>query len=162
MSEDIKKLDILINKLEIEELIDRLFKYKNEDKEMKYQPKDILTIEDVWLILDYIINLQQENKQLTRDKNIMQKYLQLIIYIGHDYDGYNDVENLKAVIDELCKYALYGKKLDDKSIISSSCEQYYNILGEPIEDKEQEEYTLTPDENGTTQINGEWYRVDKK
>lgn len=32
------------------------------------------------------------------------------------------------------------------------------ILG----NKEQEEYTLTFDENGTTQINGEWYRVDKK
>lgn len=81
-------------------------------------------------------NLQQENKQLKRDINIMQNYLQLIIDIGYDYDGYNDADNLKAVIDELCKYALYGKKLDDKSIISSSCEQYYNILGEALGDKE--------------------------
>jgi len=35
-------------------------------------------------------------------------------------------------------------------------------LLEILDDKEQEEYTLTKDENGTTQINGEWYRVDKK
>ena len=26
----------------------------------------------------------------------------------------------------------------------------------------QEQYTLTKDEEGTKQINGEWYRVDKK
>lgn len=74
----------------------------------------------------------KENKQLKRDKDIMQKYLELIINIGCDYDGYNDVENLKALIDELCKYALCGIKLDDKKIISSSCEKYYNILGEEI------------------------------
>ena len=130
---------------------------------------DRLSNEEIYIINDYLGRLeatineeQQENKQLTRDKNIMQNYLQLIIDIGYDYDGYNDADNLKAVIDELCKYALYGKKLDDKSIISSSCETYYNILGEPIEDKEQEEYTLTPDENGTTNINGVLYRVDKK
>ena len=79
-----------------------------------------------------IEKLKEENKQLKRDKNIMQKYLQLIADIGYDYDGYNDVENLKALIDELCKYALCGIKLDDKSIISSSCEKYYNILGEEI------------------------------
>lgn len=139
-----------------EEVLNNLFELRNleDDKARKYTLYR--------KIEKYITDLQQENKQLTRDKNIMQKYLQLIIDIGYDYDGYNDADNLKAVIDELCKYALYGKKLDDKSIISSSCETYYNILGEPIEDKKQEEYTLTPDENGTTQINGEWYRVDKK
>jgi hypothetical protein len=38
----------------------------------------------------------------------------------------------------------------------------YEKLLEILGDKEQEEYTLTKDENGTTQINGEWYRVDKK
>lgn len=34
-------------------------------------------------------------------------------------------------------------------------------LLEILRNKEQEEYTLTKDENGTTQINGEWYRVEK-
>ena len=82
--------------------------------------------------LEKIDKLEQENKQLKRDINIMQNYLQLIIDIGYDYEGYNDVKNLKELIDELCKYALYGKNLDDKKIVASSCEIYYNILGEEI------------------------------
>ena len=44
---------------EIKEILDRLFVYKNENNEMKYQPEDILTIDDVWLLLDYITNLQE-------------------------------------------------------------------------------------------------------
>lgn len=49
---------------DIKEILDRLFVYKNENDEMKYQPEDILTIDDVWLLLDYITNLQKENKHL--------------------------------------------------------------------------------------------------
>jgi hypothetical protein len=37
-----------------------------------------------------------------------------------------------------------------------------NDVLETLGNKEQEEYTLTKDEEGTKQINGEWYRVDKK
>ena len=49
---------------EIKEILDRLFVYRNENDEMKYQPEDILTIDDVWLLLDYITNLQEENDYL--------------------------------------------------------------------------------------------------
>ena len=122
MSEDliitVDELNTLLNNLDLKFIAQKL-KIENVDK-------SIITL------LKIVKNLQQENKQLKRDKNIMQNYLQLIIDIGYDYDGYNDVENLKALIDELCKYALYGIKLDDKLIISSSCEKYYNILGEEI------------------------------
>lgn len=38
-------------------IIDNLIRFRNEDN--KFQPEDILTIEDVWLLLDYIINLQE-------------------------------------------------------------------------------------------------------
>lgn len=48
---------------EIKEILDNLYRYKDEDY-MKYQPEDILTIEDVWLLYDYITNLQQENEFL--------------------------------------------------------------------------------------------------
>lgn len=48
---------------EIKEILDNLYRYKDEDY-MKYQPEDILTIEDVWLLLDYITNLQEENEKL--------------------------------------------------------------------------------------------------
>jgi hypothetical protein len=51
-------------KEEIKDILDRLFVYRNENNEMKYQPEDILTIEDVWLLLDCITNLQQENEEL--------------------------------------------------------------------------------------------------
>lgn len=53
---------------EIKEILDRLFVYKNENDEMKYQPEDILTIDDVWLLLDYITNLQEENKNLKNEQ----------------------------------------------------------------------------------------------
>lgn len=102
--------------------------------------KEELTKEDILNVtgsmfdtmLDYVDNSNKEINELKRDKNIMQNYLELIINIGSDYDGYNDVENLKALIDELCEYALCGTKLDDTKIISSCGEKYYNILGEEI------------------------------
>ena len=49
---------------EIKEILDRLFVYKNENDEMKYQPEDILTIDDVWLLLDCITSLQEEKNDL--------------------------------------------------------------------------------------------------
>ena len=113
-----EELNSFLNNLELKFIAQKL-KIENVDK-------SIITL------LKIVKNLQQENKQLKRDKNIMQNYLQLIKDIGYDYDGYNDVKNLKELIDELCKYALCGIKLDDKKIISSSCEKYYNILGEEI------------------------------
>ena len=58
---------------EIKEILDRLFVYKNENDEMKYQPEDILTIDDVWLLLDCITSLQEEleskNKEIKDLKN---------------------------------------------------------------------------------------------
>ena len=47
---------------EIKEILDNLYRFRNEDN--KFQPEDILTIEDVWLLLDYITNLQEENEFL--------------------------------------------------------------------------------------------------
>ena len=55
----------------IKEILDKLFVYKNENDEMKYQPEDILTIDDVWLLLDYITNLKEENERL---KELCNKY----------------------------------------------------------------------------------------
>lgn len=54
---------------EIKEILDNLYRYKDEDY-MKYQPEDILTIEDVWLLLDYITNLQQD---LDKANGIIEK-----------------------------------------------------------------------------------------
>lgn len=44
-----------------------------------------------------------------KDKAIEK--LILLIDIGFDYDGYNDVENLKRLIDELVSYARESRKI---------------------------------------------------
>lgn len=49
--------------------------------------------------------LEQENKDLKSQIKNMKKWCQLIIDIGFDYDGYNDVKNLKMLIDELVVYS---------------------------------------------------------
>ena len=57
----------------------------------------------------------------------------MIIEIGIDYDGYNDADNLKGVIDELVKYAKKALNNDDSSIIYSGANKKYNILNEELE-----------------------------
>ena len=73
-----------------------------------------LTDEGKKFIKDGVQHLQQENKQLKEKveylkerKENSEKWCQLIADIGFDYDGYNDSENLKQLIDELVQYAIY-------------------------------------------------------
>lgn len=54
--------------------------------------------------------------KLEKENNNLKKWLSLIKEIGFDYDGYNDVENLKSIIDELVcysRYALSNKDYDE-------------------------------------------------
>jgi len=74
----------------------------------------------------------EQIKQLKREKLIMQKYFQMIIDIGFDYDGYNDSENLKKLIDELVTYAVYGRDIDDTKTMYVNDDKEYNILMEEI------------------------------
>ena len=60
--------------------------------------------------------LQQENQQLKEKVEYLKSkiknkdnWCQLIADIGFDYDGYNQVDSLKSLIDELVKYALYSR-----------------------------------------------------
>lgn len=57
---------------------------------------------------------------------IKDEYLKLIIDIGYDYDGFNTVESLKELIDELVGYADKALKNDDKT------ETYINGKGESL------------------------------
>ena len=61
-------------------------------------------------------DLKQENKQLKEkvkyQKNKIDnkdKWCQLIVDIGFDYDGCNAIESLKGLIDELVRYALNSR-----------------------------------------------------
>ena len=90
-----------------------------------------ITRHELTLLLDYITNLQQENERLKEENKYLDELrnanylswqdslsriektkdqMQLIRDLGFDYDGYNDVENLKLLIDELVRIA--GKSID--------------------------------------------------
>lgn len=81
---------------------------------------------------------KEEIKKLKRQIKIKDKYCQTIHDIGFDYDGYNDVENLKKIIDELVSYSVKAIKCDDRWVAysggnnESPREHKYNILMEEI------------------------------
>ena len=62
----------------VKEILDNLIRYNDEDDKMKWSPEDILTIEDVWLLLDYITNLQEQiNYWKTEHSLLAYKYKEL-------------------------------------------------------------------------------------
>jgi len=77
--------------------------------------------------------------KLERKLRIKDTYCQLIRDLAFDYDGCETVESLKNLIDELSTYAYMAINNDDKEIISCSEKYNYNILGEPISERENEE-----------------------
>lgn len=76
---------------------------------------------DFELLMEYNKILQLEVEKLNHYKtlyNVLKdrkdkaiEKLILLIDIGFDYDGYNDVENLKRLIDELVSYARESRKI---------------------------------------------------
>lgn len=59
--------------------------------------------------------LKEKNEYLKSKIESKDRWCQLIADIGYDYDGFNEVESLKALIDELVKYALYSRDNYDYS-----------------------------------------------
>ena len=60
--------------------------------------------------------LLEENQELKEKVEYLKskienkdRWCQLIADIGYDYDGFNKVDSLKSLIDELVKYALYSR-----------------------------------------------------
>lgn len=79
---------------------------KNERKQYDYE--------------DYLLNkieqLEKENKQLKEKVDYLKnkcenkdKWCQLIVDIGYDYDGYVRSDNLMKLMDELVKYAIWSR-----------------------------------------------------
>lgn len=78
--------------------------------------------------------LNQNYEKLKRQIAIKDEYMKLIIALGFDYDGWNSVENLKELIDELVDLAKSGIKSDDKKVMYGDLNNdSYNILGEKIQ-----------------------------
>lgn len=68
---------------------------------------------------------------IERKIKIKNAYLQLIIDLSVDYDGYeNNIDGLRSLIDMLVEYSLRALKNDDKCTISVNGSKKYNILGE--------------------------------
>lgn len=78
--------------------------------------------------------MNNEIENLKRQIKIKDRYLQLIIDIGFDYDGFNNVDDLKSLVDGLCTYAEKAKNCDDKNTVYVSGNGIKeNILGEKID-----------------------------
>ena len=88
------------------------------------------------MLKDRVHEQYEELIQLDRQIKIKNNYCQAIINIGCDYDGYNTVESLKKIIDELVSLAQRGIKNDDKSSFYIGDGKKYNILMEEIEEAE--------------------------
>lgn len=74
------------------------------------------------------------NIDLERQVKLKDAYCQAIINLGFDYDGFNTVESLKGLIDELVSYAQRAIECDDKGIAYvNSKGEHINILGEKID-----------------------------
>lgn len=70
---------------------------------------------------------------LERQIEIKNEYLGFILALAYDYDGFNTVEGLKGLIDELGKYASYALDNNDKiPIYRDWNENDFNILHEKI------------------------------
>lgn len=70
---------------------------------------------------------------LERQIKIKDKYCQAIIDLGFDYDGFNAVDSLKGLIDELVLYAQRAVECDDKGVMYIDGEgRRRNILGEEV------------------------------
>lgn len=112
----IKKNNIIINK------------YNYDDSHLIYKAKDIGSFKE-------ILWLKQENQQLKENNQAMQEEMtitwkklkqrgkvideaidkiQLLIDIGFDYDGFNQVDSLKTLIDELVRYARESRNILQK------------------------------------------------
>lgn len=77
--------------------------------------------------------LEQENQELKKTIEIMGKYFELIIDFGFDYDGLNDIQSLKSLIDEIVRFARLGRVANITEPIFSNGQDNFNVLGERIE-----------------------------
>jgi len=121
-----------------EELIDECVRYIADD----VWKKDVLTYKEQDEYKEYLntiietITKEKDKKieKLNKQVQIMEKYFELIIDLGYDYDGFNNVEDLKGLIDTLCKYASLGRACNTTESIYVNRDKHYNILNEELKE----------------------------
>ena len=90
------------------------------------------------IVEKYCKKLEKENERLNNIIIIMEKYFELIIDLGFDYDGLNKEDSLKKLIDELCRYASLGRAYNTTEPIYVNANKKYNILNEELKDSDKE------------------------
>lgn len=74
------------------------------------------------------------NTELKKQIEIMEKYLELIIDLGFDFDGCNTVESLKGLVEELVHLASLARACNlTETMYCDGDGKKYNILHEEIE-----------------------------
>lgn len=63
---------------------------------------------------------------------IAEKYFERIEGLGYDYDGFNDIDNLKGLIDELVRCARLGRAYNTTEPMYADENKKYNILGKEL------------------------------
>ena len=61
-----------------------------------------------------------------------------MVYEIYDYDGFNYEHDLKALIDEMVKYASLGRACNTSEVIFVDRDKEYNILNEEIKEGNNE------------------------
>ena len=100
-----------------------------QDKEIERLNKEKVDLFNKSVELNMQIRELKE-KEIT----IMKQYFQMIIDLGYDYDGFNNVKDLKGLIDALCKYASLGKECNTTEPIYANSNKKYNILCEELKE----------------------------
>lgn len=67
-----------------------------------------------------------------RELKIYRATLTLIKDIGFDYDGFNDADSLKDLIDELVGFAIKGLKKESPTYVNTADGTITNIFGEVV------------------------------
>lgn len=83
-------------------------------------------------LCSYLSNAVKNQYEYKRQIEIMEKYFELIIDLGYDYDGFNKEEDLKGLIDELVRYASLGRVCNTTEAIYVNQDKKYNILNEEL------------------------------
>lgn len=76
------------------------------------------------------------DKELEKKIEIMEKYFELIINLGFDYDGFNET-GLKGLIDEMGRFARLGRVANITEPIFFNGQNNFNILGEKLESSDK-------------------------
>lgn len=80
-----------------------------------------------------IKNIIKDYDNIVECNKIMEKYLERIYDLGFDYDGCNEVDSLKKLIDELVRSASLGRACNiTEPMLTDGKGHMYNILGDEI------------------------------